>query len=86
MDTTDLAQDRDKCPEYGNETSCSTKCVWEIQVMDWRFQEGLSSMESINNVRAVSLYQVVSRFDVILMLFHLMPKILQFWARTSESK
>ena len=31
-------------------------------------------MESINNVHAVSLYQVVSIFDEILMLFYLMQK------------
>jgi hypothetical protein len=50
--------------------------VWEFQVMDWHIQEGLSAMESVNNVHAVSLYQVVSIFDVIPMLFYLMQKIL----------
>ena len=35
-------------------------------------------MEPINNVHAVSLYQVVSIFDVILVLFYLMQKILEF--------
>jgi hypothetical protein len=77
MYTADLAQNREEWPEYGNETSCSSKCVWEFQVMDWHFQEGLSSIESINNVHAVSLYQVVSIFDVILMLFYLMQKFLE---------
>ena len=34
-------------------------------------------MESINNVRTVSLNQVVSVFDVILMFFYLMQKFLE---------
>jgi hypothetical protein len=78
MGTIDLAQDRDRWPQYGKETSCSTKCLWEFQVMDWHSQEGLSFMEPINNVHAVSLYPVVPIFDVILMLLYLMKKILEF--------
>jgi hypothetical protein len=27
MDTTDLLQDREQWPEYGNETSCAAECV-----------------------------------------------------------